>query len=285
MPSEPNRGGDGRGSRHWCKHGFGPERATSAVVLFTLSAKAGDCYIVYNFEANLYATDVKPTDLDIYGRIFKAILARRLLPGARLGEEELAGLFGVSRTKVRNAIIRLAQDGVVQVRRNHGATIIAPTRGEASRVIEFRNLVEPPIAAALAQNHSADAIGTLRRHVADEQAARTAGDEGSLIRLTGEFHLRLAALHGNARLIQALQKAEALLCLCILSYGRSNAAACLPDEHEQILAAIAAGDADTAAALMRHHLNHVAAEMDLGAPVQAGLAAALAITRPGRSAA
>src|SRR5450631_384075 len=110
MPSEPNRGGDGQGSRHWCKHGFGPERATSAVVPFTLSAKAGDCYIVYNFEVNLYATDVKPTDLDIYDRIFKAILARRLLPGARLGEEELAGLFGVSRTKVRNAIIRLAQD-------------------------------------------------------------------------------------------------------------------------------------------------------------------------------
>ena len=221
----------------------------------------------------MYATDAKPTDQDIYARIFDAILARRLQPGAHLGEEALAGLFGVSRTKVRNAIAKLAQDGVVEVRRNHGATIAAPSRDEARQVIEFRTMVEPPMAAALAA--ARPDLRTLRAHVDAEHAARAARDDVALIRLTGQFHLRLATLHGNALLVRAMREAEALLCLSILSYGRPNAAACLPDEHERILDAIETGDAAGAATLMRHHLGHVAAEMDLDG-VDAAPAATLA---------
>lgn len=222
--------------------------------------------IVHHIVAALHTTAQTATDQDIHDRIFSAILARRLHPGARLGEEELARLFGVSRTKVRHALAKLVQDGVVQVRRNHGASVAAPTRAEARQVMEFRGMVEPALAAALARACPPGAANALRRHVAEEQAARAARDDGRLVRLTGEFHLRLADLHGNALLARTLREAEALTCLSILSYGRPNAAACLPDEHGRILAAIVAGDADQAAKLMRHHLHHVAAEMDLAKP-------------------
>ena len=221
---------------------------------------------MHSDEAILYATDPKPTDQDIHDRIVDAILARRLQPGARLVEADLAALFGVSRTKVRHAIAKLAQDGIVQVRRNHGAAIAAPTRAEARQVIAFRAMVEPPMAAALAETRPHGAIPALRRHLAAEHAARRAGDEAGLIRLTGQFHVLLATIHGNALLTRALRDAEALLGLSIVSYGRPGAAACLPDEHDRIVAAIGAGDAPAASALMRAHLAHVEHGMDLADP-------------------
>lgn len=224
------------------------------------------------------AIAAKPTEADIYDRIYGAILARRLQPGARLIEEELARLFGVSRTKIRPAIVKLTQDGVVRSRRNHGASIAAPTRAEARRVMEFRRMLEPPVAAALALARPA-ALATLRPHLAAEHAARDAGDDATLIRLTGEFHLRLGELHGNALIIRSLREAEALTCLSILSYGRPSASACLPDEHAHILAAIESGAGDEAAHLMLHHLDHVAHGMDLAEPAPSDLASALDVER------
>ena len=249
----------------------GPERATPPA---TASALGLAGTIVHNIEADLHTIARTATDQDIHDRIFGAILARRLHPGARLGEEELARLFGVSRTKVRQALAKLAQDGVVQVRRNHGASVAAPTRAQARQVMEFRGLVEPTLVSALARNCPPGAVDVLRQHVAAEQDARAMRDDGRLVRLTGEFHLRLADLHGNALMARTLREAEALTCLSILSYGRPAAAACLPDEHGRILAAIEAGDGDEAARLMRHHLQHVEAEMDLDEPPGVALAGA-----------
>ena len=218
------------------------------------------------------------TDQEICDQIYGAILAGRLSPGARLVEVELARLFGVSRTKIRAAIAKLAQDGVVQTRRNHGASVAAPSRAEARHVMEFRRMLEPQVAAALAGSRPA-ALATLRPHLDAEHAAGRAGDVASLIRLTGEFHLRLGALHGNALIARALREAEALTCLSILSYGRPSAAACLPGEHAAILAAIEAGDAEEAARLMLHHLDHVAEGMDLVERVAVDLAHALRVER------
>ena len=232
---------------------------------------------MHNISAGLSATAPKLTEQDIHDRIYDAILARRLQPGARLGEEELARLFGVSRTKIRGAIAKLAQDGVVQTRRNHGASVTAPSRAEARHVIEFRRMLEPPVAAALARSQP-PRLSDLRPHLDAEHAARKARDDGTLIRLTGEFHLKLCALHGNALICRSLREAEALTCLSILSYGRPSAAACLPDEHDRILAAIEAGAADEAARLMLHHLDHVAQGMDLVEPAAVDLAAALSPT-------
>lgn len=222
---------------------------------------------------------MKPTDQDIHDRLLASILARRLRPGARLIEEELATLFDVSRTKVRHALAKLAQEGVVVVRRNHGATVAAPSRADARHVFEFRRMVEPALASSLARNRPRGAMPALRRHVEAEAAARAAHDHATLIRLTGQFHLLLADLHGNALLARTLREAEAMTCLCILSYGRANASACLPDEHIRILDAIEAGTADQAAALMLQHLLHVEAEMDLAEPGDTGLAAALSLPK------
>jgi DNA-binding GntR family transcriptional regulator len=227
-----------------------------------------------------------PTEQDIYERIFGAILERRLQPGARLGEDRLGRMFGVSRTKVRLALAKLAQDGVVEMRRNRGASIAAPTRTLARQVFELRYILEPAIAGQLAERHEPKELAILRRHAAKEAAARSTGDDAALIRLTGEFHLIIADLVANPLVVRLLKGMEALTCLAILSYARTDSSACLPHEHTEILAAIAARDADRSRRLMLHHLEHVAAGLLLEElrPPAHDLSRVLGLGQPARAA-
>ncbi|MBB3770517.1 DNA-binding GntR family transcriptional regulator [Angulomicrobium tetraedrale] len=216
----------------------------------------------------------------IRARLLQAIFERRLPPGEKLTEERLAELFGVSRTVVRQALARLAQDGIVEQHPNRGAFVAAPSRADARHVLEARAVVEPEVAHALACRCGAEALARLRRHVARENAARAAGDRGTLVRLTGEFHVALAEEAGNPVFVRLLTELHALSSLAILLYARGEHAACPPSEHGDILGAIERGDADQATRLMREHIAHVAAEMDLSEPEDrpTDLAQALGIT-------
>jgi DNA-binding GntR family transcriptional regulator len=208
-----------------------------------------------------------PTDQDIYLRIFQAILERRLQPGAHLRESELAEMFGVSRTKVRQALMRLIQMGVVDQQPNKGATVAKPTRKQAREIFELRGLLEPALAARVAEGIQPDQLQALHAHIADEENARNLGDDADLIRLTGEFHVLLARLLDNQLLEQQLLAVEALTCLSILAYTRSGASACLSDEHRHIVDAIEAGQVEKVRDLMAAHLDHVRADLDLHEPL------------------
>ena len=82
--------------------------------------------------------------------MLNAILEHRLRPGTQLVEERLAAVFGVSRTKIRQAIARLAHDGIVTVFPNRGAFVTSPGRDEAREVFEARRLIEPGLVRRLA---------------------------------------------------------------------------------------------------------------------------------------
>ena len=140
-----------------------------------------------------------PTEGDIYTCIFTALLSRRLQPGMRLGEDELATAFGVSRTKIRSALARLAQDGVVELRRNQGASVAQPSEELTRHVFALRSLVEPSVARDLAGQRGRGSLAALRRHLRLENDARKAGRDADLVRLTGAFHLMLAEKAGMPR--------------------------------------------------------------------------------------
>ena len=86
----------------------------------------------------------------VYDAIYAAVIDHRLPPGARLREEELAQTFAVSRTLVRQALHRLAQDGVVLLRPNRGAQVPEPTRAEGAHVFDARRVVECEVVRRLA---------------------------------------------------------------------------------------------------------------------------------------
>lgn len=199
----------------------------------------------------------------IYHRVLGAILEHQLPPGTQLVEERLASVFGVSRTKIRQAYVRLAHDSIVTVVPNRGAFVSSPTVEQARQVFEARRLIEPNLVERVARSATAAQIARLRDHVALESAARTAGDKRSIIRLSGEFHQIIAEVAGNSFLARAMRELETLTCLVIILYDAPNVPSCPYHEHSDITDAVDAHDAARAAALMLEHLNHVESSLDL----------------------
>ncbi len=212
-------------------------------------------------------------------RLLAAILEHRLAPGTKLGEDRLAGIFGVTRARIRRVLPRLAHEGVVRLEPNRGAFVTQPSVNEARDVFEARRLIEPGIVERVVQRADLRTIVVrLRQHVAAERHARAANDTRSIVRLSGEFHILLADLAGNALLAKTMRELASLTCLIIALYDKPSVPSCLGEEHADLLEALAAADAARAMKLMVHHLDHVEENLDLtvAEPGPADLESALA---------
>lgn len=199
----------------------------------------------------------------VYDGLWTAILEHRLAPGSRLREEELAESFAVSRTVVRQALNRLAQDQVIELRHNVGAQVPQPTRETAAHVFDARRVVECEIARRLAGQLDAVQLQQLQALVQQEAEADGRGDHATAIRLSGEFHLALARMVGNpvfVRLVDGLLPATSLL---MALYQPQGQPACVAHRHVELIAALA-GTPAAAAAEMRRHLLEI--ERSLAGP-------------------
>lgn len=202
---------------------------------------------------------------EIAERVTQSILAQRLAPGTRLGEQALAGLFGVSRTLVREALTRLAARGIVTVSARRGWFVIEPSRQEAQQAFAARRAIELGL-LRYAAPASAAAIGRLQEHVAREQQALRADDKALRSYLLGDFHVCLGACVGNVLLADTLRDLTARTTLIAMRYQSSHQANESCAEHVQIVAALAEGDTERAIALMDAHLRHVEAGLSAAAP-------------------
>ena len=200
---------------------------------------------------------VKLTNQDIYDRIYAAISERKLLPGTKLSEERLAQAFHASRTRVREVLLRLSQELIVETHPNRGAFVASPTQEDMRHVFAVRRALERAIAAELAERYSGQTIALMHRHLDSEARARATGNRPELARLTGDFHVRLAETTGNPIFTENLRRLVALTGLIIAQYDAHAIAACPEHEHEDIVKAIEAGDAKRAERLMLQHLGHV----------------------------
>lgn len=195
-----------------------------------------------------------------------AIIDRRLAPGTKLGEAEVGALFDVSRTVVRAALQMLSFEGLVRVERNRGAFVANPTPEEARQVFDARRLIEPALAAAAIERIGPADIARFRELLSEE--SRLMGERGASIRraeirASGDFHLVLARLSGNAVLGRFMEELVARSSLVIALYGRTGASSCGHADHGSILGALEKRDAVLARDLLVHHINHIEADLDL----------------------
>ncbi|RZM00152.1 MAG: GntR family transcriptional regulator, partial [Variovorax sp.] len=144
---------------------------------------------------------------EISARIIEAVMARKLAPGSRLGEQQLAMLFGCSRTIVREALTRLAARGIVTVSARRGWFVIEPSQDEAREAFEARRVIEVGLirSAGQAGGIGAGALERLRTHLRREQAAIEDTDIGTRSFLLGDFHVCLAECLGNTLLADTLR--------------------------------------------------------------------------------
>ena len=146
---------------------------------------------------------------DIAVRVVEAILAQKLAPGARLGEETLATLFGVSRTLVREALMQLSARGFVEVRPRRGWFVVAPSMQEARDAFDARRVIETGMLRH-AGRPLQSAIRELKDHVARERAAIDGADAPTRSFLLGDFHVCLAGCLGNPLLQSILRSRSSI---------------------------------------------------------------------------
>jgi DNA-binding GntR family transcriptional regulator len=201
----------------------------------------------------------------VYGAIYDAVIDHRLPPGTRLREEELAETFAVSRTLVRQALHQLAQDNVIVLRPNRGAQVPEPTRRDGEHVFDARRVVECEVARRLAGQLNAEQLAELRQVVEAEARATRSQDKHEAIRLSGEFHRRLAQMSGNPIFVRLLEELLPTTSLLMALYKAPGEPMCVAHSHRSLLQVIAKGDSAAAAATeMRRHLNEI--EKSLSSP-------------------
>ncbi|SAK67364.1 GntR family transcriptional regulator [Caballeronia hypogeia] len=190
-----------------------------------------------------------------------AILEHRLAPGAKLTEAQLCEVFAVKRGTVRQALSQLANERLVDLEPNRGAFVASPSLQEVHEVFEMRRIIELAVVERIAQGHGTRRLKSISATIGRERRAFESHDFSSWIRLSGEFHTELAALTGNTVLCECLAGLVARSTLISALYESLGKSSCSFEDHEDILAALDAGDAAKAAALMAQHLRDVELKM------------------------
>ena len=206
--------------------------------------------------------------------ITTAIIERRLMPGTKLAEQQIADIFSVSRTLVRQALNQLSRDRLITLEPARGAFVAQPSVDEARQVFEVRRMIEGAMIRQLCAVITPLQVAELRAHLKRELTAVNATDVSGRTRLLGDFHVVLARLLGNDVLVQLLADLLSRCSLIALMYQSSHSAGHSQSEHVEIVDALEKRDARAAARLMEAHLGHV--ERDLHAqPRSSDLASAL----------
>lgn len=200
---------------------------------------------------------------EIAKQLTEVIHEHRLQPGAKLREDEICDIFGVSRTLVRQALRSLEFEGLLTIEKNRGAFVSKPSLKEAREVFQARSLIEPSIARAAAERAKPADIKALEKHIKREHAAIDQGEAGLALKLSGDFHLKIAEMADQETLEQFLRQLVSRSSLVIALYWRRRNALCESHAHHDLIDAFRNGDADAAEELMKGHLLDIFSQLDL----------------------
>jgi DNA-binding GntR family transcriptional regulator len=188
-----------------------------------------------------------------------AVISGELRPGVVYSAPSLAGQFGVSATPVREAMLDLANEGLVDIVRNKGFRVTELSEEDLDELCELRALIEVPTVRRIA-------VDGVPRHVLDElrplameiEAAAARGDLIAHVTADMEFHLLLLAQAGNRHLVETVRSLRARSRIYGLR-ALADRGELVPSAHEhaELLDLLAAGDAAGAEQLMRRHIGHV----------------------------
>lgn len=191
-------------------------------------------------------------------RLRSDIASGLLSPATLYPIAEVASRLGVSITPVREALLELANDGLVEIVRNRGFRVREITDLDLDEIVEVRLLLEVPAVRRLAGALEAPDIARLREVAEATVEAAHKGDLPSYLELDKQLHLDLLALAGNARLVSVVSRLRDETRLYGL--GRLAGTKALVEttkDHTRLLDALEAGDAERAEELLRAHLGHI----------------------------
>ncbi|WP_397459180.1 GntR family transcriptional regulator [Pseudomonas asplenii] len=194
---------------------------------------------------------------DIYPRLFDAILEQRIVPASRFTEESLGETFGVSRSMIRRVLAKLSHQQVIILRPNQRAQVATPDAQQTRQILEARRVTEITLIQLVCAKASSSQIRQLRELINRQRDCTESNRRGPAIRLSGEFHLQLAAVAGNGPLKQFMNSLVPLTSLVIARHEARACTYCASQEHVAILNAVEQRDLNTAVTLMSQHLDHL----------------------------
>ncbi|MEU0519137.1 GntR family transcriptional regulator [Streptosporangium sp. NPDC006007] len=187
-----------------------------------------------------------------------ALITGEMRPGVVYSAPVLAAQFGVSATPVREAMLDLAKEGLVEAVRNKGFRVTELSDQDLDELTEIRRLIEVPTVARLADVGRAEIFEMLRPVAQQIVDAAERGDLLGYVDADLRFHVDLLSLAGNAHLVEVvrdLRKRARLYGLSAL-YAR-GALMESAHEHLRLLDLLSAGDAVGSERLMHGHIQHV----------------------------
>lgn len=208
-----------------------------------------------------------------------AILERRLGPGSRLPEEQLAEIFASSRGRIRRVLLALARERIVVIQPSRGAFVASPDAVEAREVLAARRMIEVGVMERPCQPLTEEKRDLLQQVIEEEHRAHAAHDSVAMIRWSGRFHLELARGLGNTVIADIISELILRTSLIIAIYERQQATCCLKADHDLLLAAVNARTWPEAARLMSRHLLEIEQNLDFSAPAPPTMSLGLILRR------
>lgn len=189
-------------------------------------------------------------------RIRSAIVVGRLQFGQALSESALAGMLGMSKTPVREALLRLRHEGLVEIHPQRGTFVFQPTEDEVTHICQFRAVIECEALADAARHRHAALLDAMATSVARLTEAVTTGDSQAFPALDTEFHDLIVANSENAYLRTAyrLIAAQVAAMRHRLPAEDDQIGHC-QEEHGCVLDSVRAGDIRKAQSLLRAHIQ------------------------------
>lgn len=220
--------------------------------------------------ARLAAAPASLTDQAV-AAIREAVRDGTLQPGRLYSAYQIADYLGVSRSPVREALMRLAEAGLVEFERNRGFRVVLPGPRDLAEVFQLRLLLEVPAARRAAARASGDLVAELRAELAGMRRAAADHAEPRFMRHDQRLHALIIASAGNSRLVRLVDSLRDLTRLLGAStVDRSRNLDDITQEHVPILDAIAAGDPAAAGRAMAHHVSHTGRLLVAQAVAEAG---------------
>ena len=193
----------------------------------------------------------------VYDALKEAIVTVKLLPGASISENRICQHFGVSRTPVRTAIVRLVEEGLIDVYPQQGS-FVAPIRLSGIAESRFiRRVLEVAVLREAAAVWTPELSRRARAIIAAQAEAIAAGDTELFHREDERFHQAFCLFAGREGVWATIMLAKARLGRIRRLFGDADRLPVVVREHSAILDALDAGDTDEAIGRLEYHLDKI----------------------------
>lgn len=201
---------------------------------------------------------LSPVAVQLRAELLRAIISLELKPRARISENDVAQRYGVSRQPVREAVIALAQTGLIKTLPQRGTTVVPISMRQMLDARFVREALEIAVVRQAALTFDQEARQELTSIIEQQHMAVRRSDREAFFRYDEAFHRVLCTGIGSDTSWEAIKNVKAHMDrVCTLTIKTRDAMASLISEHEEIVAAIDAHDRDAAERAVSRHLHGI----------------------------